>query len=63
MAKYTVGPCVWNGHQPGVVVEHDFSADGPDGDHGPEREAALIAAGALIPVVERPARRSAAERE
>lgn len=64
MAKYTVGPSVWNGHLPGVVVEYDFSPAGPEGEHGPAREAALIAAGALTPVVaapEKPARKPAPE--
>lgn len=60
MAKYLVGPSVWNGHQPGSTVEHDFSETGPEGEHGPAREAALIAAGALAPVAaERPTRRPA----
>ena len=53
--------------QPGQAVEHDFSVDGPEGEHGPAREAALIAAGALQPVTESvpepPKRRGAAERE
>lgn len=34
--------------QPGETFDHDFSADGPDGEHGPAREAALIAAEAIV---------------
>lgn len=58
MRKYTVGPSTVHltGHdtpaQPGEIVEHDFSPAGPDGEHGPGREAALIAAEALTPVTE-----------
>lgn len=33
--------------QPGQSFEHDFSADGPEGEHGPAREAAMIASGAI----------------
>lgn len=56
--RYTVGPSVLSltGHdtpsQPGETVEHDFSPSGPDGEHGPAREQALITAGALTPVIE-----------
>lgn len=59
MAKYTVGPSIWHGHAPGEVVEYDFSPSGPEGEHGPAREAMLIAAGALTPVAvgEMPTRR------
>lgn len=59
MARYEAGPSVlWidGGRvEPGRVFEHDFSLAGPDGAHGPAREAALLAAGAvrrLDPVVE-----------
>ena len=53
--RYLVGPSVLQltgaePAQPGATVDHDFSVDGPDGEHGPAREAALIAAGALTPV-------------
>ena len=67
MAKYTVGPSTLNltGHsepaQPGTIVEHDFSLTGPDGEHGPARETALIAAGALTPVADQPSGRRRAE--
>lgn len=55
MTKYRVGPSVLQltgaePAQPGATVDHDFSVDGPDGEHGPAREAALIAAGALTPI-------------
>ena len=69
MASYTVGPSVvqLTGHakaaQPGEKVEHDFSVTGPDGEHGPARETALIAAGALTPVSEAPTRPSARRQE
>ena len=55
MGQYNVGPSTvqLKGHatpaQPGEVVEHDFSLTGPDGEHGPARETALIAAGARTP--------------
>ena len=58
MAKYTLGPSTLHltGHPaaaaPGSVLDHDFSVTGPDGEHGPAREAALIAAGALTLVTE-----------
>ena len=57
MARYLVGPSplTLTGAQlaqPGETVEHDFSINGPDGAHGPGREAALIAAGALTLVTE-----------
>lgn len=32
---------------PGDTFEHDFSETGPEGEHGPAREAALLAAGAV----------------
>lgn len=63
MGKYTVGPCVLclTGHEKpakeGETVEHDFSINGPDGEHGPAREAALILAGAVTPVDDRPSPR------
>ena len=64
MGQYVVGPS-WvalTGHpfsvSPGSTVEHDFSIAGPDGEHGPAREAALIASGALIPVAPPLAERS-----
>ena len=62
MKKYTVGPShvqLTGGApaEPGAIVEHDFSVDGPDGEHGPGREAALIAAGALTLVVDQPSPR------
>ena len=63
MGKYTVGPSTVHltGHakpaQPGETVEHDFSITGPEGEHGPAREAALIAAGAVTPVDDRPSPR------
>lgn len=69
MAKFTVGPSTVHltGHatpaQPGETVDHDFSITGPDGEHGPSREAALIAAGALTPVVDQPSARRRAEVE
>lgn len=53
MAKYLSGPStLWlTGRSdpvlPGTAFEHDFSVDGPEGEHGPDREAALLAAGAL----------------
>ncbi len=53
MSTYLVGPSVvrLTGHatasQPGSRVEHDFGLTGPDGEHGPAREAALLACGAL----------------
>ena len=62
MGRYTVGPSTVHltGHaqasQPGELVEHDFSIAGPDGEHGPAREAALITAGALTPVTEEASR-------
>lgn len=67
MAKYTVGPSTLHliGHEtpavPGETVDHDFSITGPDGEHGPAREAALIAAGALTPVVDQPSARRRAD--
>jgi len=33
--------------KPGSVIEYDFSVTGPQGVHGPAREQAMIAAGAL----------------
>lgn len=33
--------------QPGQSFEHDFSETGPEGEHGPAREAAMIASGAI----------------
>ncbi len=36
---------------PHTEFEHDFSVDGPEGEHGPAREAAMIASGAIAPVV------------
>ena len=68
MGKYTVGPSVvqLTGHEkpakPGDTVEHDFSLTGPDGEHGPAREAAAIAAGALTPVTETASREQPAAR-
>ena len=62
MGKYTVGPSrvLLTGHaescEPGCTVEHDFSVNGPDGEHGPAREAAMIAAGALTPIAEKDSR-------
>ena len=67
MAKYTVGPSTVHltGHDEpaaaGSVVDHDFSITGPDGEHGPAREAALIAAGALTLVVDQPSARRRVE--
>ena len=58
MGRYQVGPSALHltGHtgatEPGGTVDHDFSIDGPDGEHGPAREAALIDAGALTPITE-----------
>lgn len=56
MGRYTVGPSTVHvtgiPSQPGDVIEHDFSINGPEGEHGPAREAALIAAGALTPITE-----------
>lgn len=58
MGRYTVGPCTLTltGHdgacKEGDTVDHDFSINGPDGEHGPARETALIAAGALTPITE-----------
>ena len=58
MGHYKVGPSVLSltGHdtpaQPGEAVEHDFSVAGPEGEHGPAREQALITAGALTPITE-----------
>lgn len=52
MASYLCGPSVLRltGHteavQPGASFDHDFSVTGPEGEHGPAREAALIASGA-----------------
>jgi hypothetical protein len=54
MAKYTAGPSRLSlgGQpiQPDQSFEHDFSVDGPEGEHGPGREAALLAAGAIVKV-------------
>ena len=68
MAKYLncgTSALTLTGHtvpcRPGETVEHDFSLTGPDGEHGPSREAALIAAGALKPADPEPKRRAAAE--
>lgn len=68
MAKYlNCGSSVLHliGHkdqcQPGQSIEHDFSINGPEGEHGPSREAALIAAGALKLIDPEPKRRLAAE--
>lgn len=53
MGRYLCGPSVLRlaGHaaatRPGQIVEHDFSATGPEGEHGPAREAALLASRAL----------------
>ncbi|MGE0450841.1 MAG: hypothetical protein AB7Q29_14805 [Vicinamibacterales bacterium] len=53
MKTYISGPSVLHlaGHpepiQPGSLFLHDFSAQGPDGEHGPAREAALLAGGAI----------------
>ena len=50
---YLAGPSrLWlSGHlgpiEPGEAFEHDFSDEGADGQHGPSRERALIAAGAI----------------
>lgn len=33
---------------PGTTFDYDFSAEGPEGVHGPAREAALVAAGAIL---------------
>lgn len=50
---YISGPSVLHlaGHpepiQPGSLFLHDFSAQGPEGEHGPAREAALLAGGAM----------------
>lgn len=55
MAKYLNGPSTLQltGQpvpvQPGATFDHDFSVDGPEGEFGPSREAALIAAGAITP--------------
>lgn len=52
--RYVAGPSVLQltGHavpiQPGESFEHDFSATGPEGEHGPAREAALLAAGSIV---------------
>ena len=50
--KYICGPSILSfpgGEpiQPGESFEHDFSVEGPHGEHGPAREAALIAAEAI----------------
>lgn len=50
--KYICGPSILSfpgGEpiQPGDAFEHDFSIEGPEGEHGPAREAALIAAEAI----------------
>lgn len=70
MGKYVVGPCVLSltGHpmsaKEGDIVEHDFSVQGPDGVHGPARETALIAAGALTPTEDHQSQdRSSARRQ
>lgn len=58
MGRYLVGPSTvrLTGHaraaEPGAIVEHDFSVDGPDGIHGPAQEAALVSAGALTPMTD-----------
>lgn len=52
MKTYRVGPTplVFAGRiaAPGASFTYDFSLEGPEGEHGPAREAALLAAGALI---------------
>ena len=68
MGKYIVGPSTVHlrGHATpakyGSEIEHDFSVDGPHGEHGPAQEAALIAAGALTPAGAVPDRPSARRR-
>lgn len=61
MGQYRVGPSVTLrllGHPTpsvsGDLVDHDFSATGPEGEHGPAREAALLATGALERVLPHP---------
>lgn len=68
MGTYRVGPsrvrltghAAWAG--PGEIVEHDFSLTGPDGEHGPGREAHLLACGALEVVVPTDTRTESADR-
>lgn len=61
MATYLCGPSVLQltGHaepvRPGSTFAHDFTIGGPEGEYGPAREAALIAAGAMMPEPEPPA--------
>lgn len=68
MGQYKVGPSRvhLNGHkdacEPGCIVEHDFSITGPEGEHGPAREAAMVAAGALTPVTEKDTREGSSAR-